>query len=254
MDRALFLGMNGAKQTMQAMKVSANNLANVSTTAFRADLAQARAMPAYGNGVPSRVFSMTERSGQNFSKGSMVTTGYDLDIMIQGNGWISVIDESGHEGLTRNGNFIINQDGLLTNSSGHLVLGDSDAPIALPIPVSKVEISNDGSISVILKGAPANSIETINRIKLVNLNQESLFKDFNGLLRLKERERGNEISMYQSDESVKLLSGSLEGSNVNAIEEMTNLIALQRQFETQIKIMSTAEDMDKASDLLFHTN
>ncbi len=123
MDRALFLAMSGAKQNMQALQLRANNLANVSTTGFRADLAQARSMQAYGEGLPSRVFSMTERPGHNFAQGSVITTGRDLDITIEGSGWLSVLDHTGKEGLTRNGNLKVDQNGLLTNASGHARTG-----------------------------------------------------------------------------------------------------------------------------------
>ncbi len=148
MDRALFLAMSGAKQNMQAMQLRANNLANVSTTGFRADLEQARSMQAYGDGLPSRVFSMTERPGHNFQQGSVITTGRDLDVTVQGDGWIAVMDKTGKEGLTRNGNLNIDANGLLLNGNGHPVLGETGAPITLPVPLAKVEIGNDGTISV----------------------------------------------------------------------------------------------------------
>ena len=186
MDRALFLAMSGAKQNMNAMQLKANNLANVSTTGFRADLAQARSMQAYGEGLPTRVFAMTERPGQNFSQGSVITTGRDLDITIEGEGWISVMDKTGKEGLTRNGNLKIDQNGLLSNGSGNLVLGENGAPITLPIPISKVEIGRDGTISVVPQGAPADAMEIVDRIKLTNPAQASLFKDVNGLFRSKD--------------------------------------------------------------------
>ncbi|AQM19032.1 flagellar basal-body rod protein FlgF [Vibrio anguillarum] len=245
MDRALFLAMSGAKQNMQAMQLRANNLANVSTTGFRADLAQARSMQAYGEGLPSRVFSMTERPGHNFAQGSIITTGRDLDITIQGDGWISMMDKTGKEGLTRSGNLSIDQNGMLINGSGHLVLDGTGAPITLPIPLSKVEIGNDGTISVRPQGAPADAMEVVGRIKLVRPNNQSLYKDTNGLFRAKDPN-----AAFEADASVKLLKGALEGSNVNAVGEMTSLIELQRQFEMQVKMMSTAEEMDKSSDSL----
>ncbi|UUM31266.1 flagellar basal-body rod protein FlgF [Vibrio japonicus] len=245
MDRALFLAMSGAKQNMQALQLRANNLANVSTTGFRADLAQARSMQAYGEGLPSRVFSMTERPGHNFQQGSVITTGRDLDVTIQGDGWMSVLDKTGKEGLTRNGNLKIDVNGLLTSGNGNLVLGENGAPITLPIPVSKVEIGTDGTISVVPQGAPADAMEIVDRIKLTRTNNQSLFKDVNGLFRAKDP-----TAAYEADAGVKLLTGAIEGSNVNAIGEMTSLIDLQRQFEMQVKMMSTAEEMDKASDSL----
>ncbi|QMV15166.1 flagellar basal body rod protein FlgF [Vibrio spartinae] len=248
MDRALFLAMSGAKQNMQEMQLRANNLANVSTTGFRADLAQARAMQSYGDGLPTRVFSMTERPGNNFAQGSVMTTGRDLDVTIQGDGWISVLDDTGTEGLTRNGNFQIDVNGLLTSGSGHLVLGDNDAPITLPIPLSKIEIGKDGTVSVIPQGAPADAMEVVGRIKLVRPDNQTLYKDSVGLFRAKAPN-----TVFNADASVALLTGALEGSNVNAVGEMTNLIDLQRQFEMQVKMMSTAEEMDKASNSLLRT-
>ncbi len=245
MDRALFLAMSGAKQNMQAMQLRANNLANVSTTGFRADLAQARSMQAYGDGLPSRVFSMTERPGNNFQQGSVITTGRDLDLTVQGDGWISVQDKTGAEGLTRNGNLQIDETGLLMNGSGHLVLGETGAPITLPVPLAKVEIGNDGTISVRPQGAPADAMEIVDRIKLVRPNNQDLYKDVNGLFRAKDPN-----AAYEADANVKVLTRALEGSNVNAVGEMTSLIDLQRQFEMQVKMMSTAEDMDKSSDSL----
>ncbi|MBY7852809.1 flagellar basal-body rod protein FlgF [Vibrio fluvialis] len=245
MDRALFLAMSGAKQNMQAMQLRANNLANVSTTGFRADLEQARSMQAYGDGLPSRVFSMTERPGHNFQQGSVITTGRDLDITVQGDGWIAVMDKTGKEGLTRNGNLNIDANGLLLNGNGHPVLGETGAPITLPVPLAKVEIGNDGTISVRPQGAPADAMEIVDRIKLVRPDNQSLFKDVNGLFRTKDPN-----AAYDADASVKILTGAVEGSNVNAVGEMTSLIDLQRQFEMQVKMMSTAEDMDKSSDSL----
>ncbi|EJA3583385.1 flagellar basal-body rod protein FlgF [Vibrio vulnificus] len=245
MDRALFLAMSGAKQNMQALQLRANNLANVSTTGFRADLAQARSMQAYGDGLPTRVFSMTERPGHNFAQGSVITTGRDLDITIEGNGWIGVMDKLGKEGLTRNGNLKVDQNGLLSNASGHLVLGEDGAPITIPLPVSKIEIGRDGTISVLPQGAPAEEMEEIDRIKLVKTNDSALFKDTNGLFRHKEPNQP-----YEADPTVQIMTGAIEGSNVNAVGEMTALIDLQRQFEMQVKMMSTAEEMDKSSDSL----
>ncbi|EPT2924857.1 Flagellar basal-body rod protein FlgF [Vibrio vulnificus] len=245
MDRALFLAMSGAKQNMQALQLRANNLANVSTTGFRADLAQARSMQAYGDGLPTRVFSMTERPGHNFAQGSVITTGRELDITIEGNGWIGVMDKLGKEGLTRNGNLKVDQNGLLSNASGHLVLGEGGAPITIPLPVSKIEIGRDGTISILPQGAPAEEMEEIDRIKLVKTNDSALFKDTNGLFRHKEPNQP-----YEADPTVQIMTGAIEGSNVNAVGEMTALIDLQRQFEMQVKMMSTAEEMDKSSDSL----
>ncbi len=248
MDRSLFLAMSGAKQNMNAIQTKANNLANVNTTGFRADLAQARSMQAYGEGLPNRVFSMTERPGQNFAQGAVVTTARDLDFTVQGEGWIAVNDATGQEGLTRNGNLHIDETGLLKNGSGHLILGEGGGPISLPLPISKVEIGKDGTISVLPQGAPAEEMEIVDRIKLTKTDNRSLYKDTNGLFRNK-----NAQDPYIADASVTVLTGALEGSNVNAVGEMTDMINLQRQFEMQVKMMSTAEEMDKSADSLLRS-
>ncbi|MCD9470610.1 flagellar basal-body rod protein FlgF [Photobacterium phosphoreum] len=245
MDRALFLAMSGAKQDMQGMRVHANNLANVSTTGFRADLQQARSMQVFGEGTPSRVFTMAERTGNDFAQGSVINTGRDLDVAIQGNGWLTVQDASGQEGYTRAGHLKVDQMGMLQNSNGQLVLGQNDSPIFIPLPINKIEISKDGTVTVLPKGAPPDAMVTVDRIKLVKPDNRSLFKDTDGLFKV----IGNRDPL-DADASVSLAKGMLEGSNVNAVAEMTSMIDLQRHFEMQVKLMKTAEEMDKSSSSL----
>ncbi|ATF08808.1 flagellar basal-body rod protein FlgF [Candidatus Enterovibrio altilux] len=245
MDHALFLAMSGTKQNMQGLQLHANNLANVKTTGFRADLAQARAMQAYGDGLPTRVFNMTERPGHNFAQGQLITTGRELDVAIKGNGWLAVLDEKGQEGYTRVGNLKINQTGMLQNEHGHLILGKHGTPIFLPLPISKIEIGTDGTVSLLPQGAPPEAMEEVDRIKLVRPDHNDLFKDKNGIFKPVKPD-----ATYDADTRVTLLTGALEGSNVNAIGEMIGLINLQRHFEMQVSLMKTAEEMDQASDTL----
>ncbi|MGF1690333.1 flagellar basal-body rod protein FlgF [Photobacterium kagoshimensis] len=245
MDRALFLAMSGAKQDMHGMQLHANNLANVKTTGFRADLEQARSMQAYGEGLPSRVFAMTERPGQDFSQGALMTTGRDLDVAVQDQGWLAVMDPSGQEAYTRAGHLKIDQTGMLQNSNGNLMMGENGGPIFVPLPISKIEIGTDGTISVLPQGAPPDAMEVIDRLKLVRPANNELYKDANGLFKSKTPGK-----TYQADANVKVLKGALEGSNVNAVGEMTSMIDLQRHFEMQVKLMKTAEQMDEASSSL----
>ncbi|WP_341501727.1 flagellar basal-body rod protein FlgF [Gallaecimonas sp. GXIMD4217] len=244
MDRLLYLAMTGASQDMNALAVRGNNLANVKTNGFKADFAQARAMQAYGEGLPSRVFAMTERPGQNFAVGSLETTGRDLDVAIEGDGWLAVSGQNGQEGYTRAGHLKINATGLLETADGRLLLGEGDAPIVLPIPFEKLEIGGDGTISVRPQGAPPEALEVVNRIKLVNPDVRALVKGEDGLFRPKDG------GPAPATADVRLVQGALEGSNVNAVAEMTSLIDLQRHFELQVKMMKTAEDMDAAHNSL----
>ena len=240
MDKLLYIAMSGAKQNMQALSVNANNLANAKTTAFKADLANARAMQAFGEGMPTRVFSMIERAGQNFDSGALLSTGRDLDLAIQGQGWLTVQTKDGSEAYTRNGQLKLNDNGALETSRGDLVIGDS-GPIFLPLPISKLNISADGTIMVQPEGAPSTVQDEVGRIKFVNPDNRLLEKGSDGLFRRKD---GNN---EPADVTIKVASGSLESSNVNPISEMTDMIALQRQFEMQLKMMKTAEEIDSSA-------
>ena len=131
MDRLLYVAMTGASQTMLAQAANSHNLANASTTGFRADLSAFRAMPVFGPGAPSRVYAMAERPGVDMSYGTLVSTGNDLDLAVKGDGWIAVQGPDGREGYTRAGDLRISTSGLLVNGAGHLVLGEN-GPIAIP--------------------------------------------------------------------------------------------------------------------------
>ena len=111
MDKAIFIAMSGAKQTMLAQQAHANNLANVKTTGFKEDFTQARSMPVYGEYYPTRAYAMTERPGTNFDSGPLIQTGNNLDVAIKGDGWIAVQAEDGSEAYTRAGDFNIDING-----------------------------------------------------------------------------------------------------------------------------------------------
>ncbi|WP_076419610.1 MULTISPECIES: flagellar basal-body rod protein FlgF [Colwelliaceae] len=243
MDKMLYIAMSGAKQNMQALAVNANNLANAKTTGFRADLAQARSMQAFGEGLPTRVFSMTEVASQNFDSGALSSTGRSLDIAIEGPGWIAVQSKDGSEAYTRDGHLRLTETGALETTDGELVIGDA-GPIFLPLPVNNIQISRDGTIMVQPEGAPVTTQEEVGRIKFVNPNVRALEKGNDGLFRRKDN------NIEDADVNVKVMSGMLESSNVNPVGEMTEMIALQRQFEMQLKLMKTAEEVDSSAAAL----
>lgn len=243
MDKVLYTAMSGAKQTMLAQAANNNNIANISTPGFRADYAQFRSMPVYGPGYPSRVFAMTENSGSDFAIGSVNATGNSLDIAINGGGWIAVQTPDGGEAYTRAGNLRITTEGNLLAGNGFPVLGDG-GPIVLP-PVNRIEIGEDGTISVSPLGEEGNSLEIVDRIKLVNPANNEMQKGVDGLMHTKD---GNELP---ADASVKIVSGMLESSNVNMAEALVNMIDLSRQFEMQVHVMRDAEkNADAARELL----
>ncbi len=235
MDRMLYIGMNGAKQIMQAQAVNTNNLANASTTGFKADLQQFRSMPVFGPGMPSRAYAMTERPASDLSSGTIRSTGRELDVAVQGKGWIAVQSPGGSEAYTRAGDLRLDSTGLLVTGSGLPVIGSGGVPIVVP-QAEKIEILGDGTISIRPVGQSPNTLAAVERIKLVNPDLAEMQKNEFGLMTLKGG------GQAQPDATVQLVSGSLEASNVNAVEAMVNMIELSRQYEMQVKMMSAAKE------------
>ncbi|MBJ7549109.1 flagellar basal-body rod protein FlgF [Marinomonas ostreistagni] len=246
MDRALYLAMSGGTQVMNAQAIHANNLANVSTTGFRADFEQARSMQVNGDYYPSRVYAMTENPGTNFEMGPLQQTGRSMDVAVQENGFITALDASGQEVYTRAGDLQLTVSGQLVTGTGLPVVGMT-GPIFLP-PLDDLSISEDGTISIIPQGGDGTQITALNRIKLVSAEPESLTKGEDGLIRTKDGQ------MLLADNNVQVMSGFLESSNVNAVEEMTNIMELSRRFEMNIKVMNTVRENENASARILESN
>jgi flagellar basal-body rod protein FlgF len=239
MDKSLYIAMSGAKQTLLAQTANANNLAHTQTSGFKADLEQFRSMPVFGAGYPTRVYAMTERPGTDMSSGSLQTTGRELDVAIEGDGWLAVQTADGKEAYTRAGDLRITPEGLLQNGAGQQVLGQ-EGPISIP-PTQKLSIGKDGTISIIPMGSNATNMAVLNRIKLVNPPKDGLEKLNDGLMHLKNGKTA------EPSADVVLAQGALEGSNVNAISAMVDMIELSKNFELQTKVMKDADENAKAS-------
>jgi len=239
MDRALYVAMAGAKEIMQAQTVNANNLANVSTNGFKADLNAFMSVPVNGPVYQSRVYAVDGGNGVDLSPGAIQATGRDLDIAVQGEGYIAVQAADGTEAYTRAGNLKLDAGGQLLTGAGHPVLG-SGGPMAVP-PAEKIEIGADGTISIRSLGQSAATLSAVDRIKLVKIPTDQLRKGDDGLLRVTP---GNEPS---TDATVRLVSGALEGSNVNAVDSMVTMISLSRSYEMTVKAMRSVEDNDRAA-------
>ncbi|WP_426153775.1 flagellar basal body rod protein FlgF [Pseudomonas sp. DC3000-4b1] len=238
MDKMLYVAMTGASQNALAQKAHANNLANVSTNGFQRDLEQARSMPVFGDTLPSRAYAMTERPATDLSAGPMVQTGRDLDVAVGGEGWIAVLAPDGSEAYTKSASLNVDALGVLRTSTGMAVLGNG-GPIAVP-PQEQIEIGQDGTISIRSLGQAPSVMATVDRIKTVNPKAADLTKGTDGLIHTKSGEPA------AVDGAVQLTSGFLQGSNVNAVEEMTQVMALSKQFEMHIKMMTTAKEADEA--------
>jgi flagellar basal-body rod protein FlgF len=246
MDRMLYISMNAAQQTMLSQAANSNNLANVNTTGFRADFEQFRSQPVFGEGLPTRVYSMSERPATDYQQGSVQSTGRELDVSIQGDGFLAVQGKDGREGYTRAGDLQITASGQLVTGTGLAVMGEG-GPIAIP-PAEKIEIGSDGTISIRPIGGDANALAVLDRIKLVKPELNNVFKDSDGLMRMQD---GTDAPL---DATVTVASGTLEGSNVNAVSALVNMIELQRQYEMQVKMMKSADDNGAASARLLQFN
>lgn len=246
MDRLIYTAMTGAKHVFMQQAGTANNLANASTIGFKAQEHRFRAVPVIGEGMPTRAFVVDASVSDVMNEGPLMFTGRNLDVAVNGKGWIAVQLPDGSEAYTRAGSLDVDVTGLLQTKSGHTVAGDG-GPINIP-PDNVIEIAPDGTVSVVPSFGTPNNANAIGRIKLVDPPEADLVRGADGLFRLRDGQAA------PAEERVKLASGTLEGSNVNVTDAMVNLISLARQFEMQIKMLQTADTNAQRADQLLSLN
>ena len=246
MDRLIYTAMTGAKHVFMQQAGTANNLANAATVGFKAQEHRFRAVPVVGEGMPTRAFTVDASVADVFEEGPLMFTGRQLDVAVQGRGWLAVQLPDGSEAYTRAGSLDVDVTGLLQTKSGYPVVGDG-GPITVP-PDNRIEIAPDGTVSVVPTFGTPNNANAIGRLKLVNPPEGDLVRGGDGLFRLRNGQPAD------ADERVKVSSGTLEGSNVNVTDAMVNLISLSRQFEMQIKLLQTADTNAQRADQLLALN
>ena len=234
MDRLIYTAMSGATQTLLKQASVTHNLANLNTPGFRASIDAFRAVPLRGEGLPTRTFVVDSTPGTDFTPGVMQQTGRVLDVALDGRGWIAVQDANGNEAYTRNGSLQIQPNGILQTRNGLTVQGDA-GPLTIP-PDSEITIAKDGTISTVQSDSQKASVAVVGRIKLTNPPEDQLVRGEDGLFRMRD---GNPA---EADAAVTVVGGSLEGSNVNAVDAMVSMIALARQFDTQMKLLQKADE------------
>ena len=240
MDRMIYIAMTGARQVMEQQSTTAQNLANLNTSGFRAQLDSFRAVPVQGPSLPTRAFVVDATTGSDFSQGVVQQTGRPLDVAIKGAGWIALQSEDGSETYTRNGNLNINENGVLIGPGRRAVAGDG-GPITIPADAS-VSVAPDGTVSSIDAQGAATAL---GRIRLVNPPPQAIERGDDGLFRTRSGKPA------ENDAMVQLANGSLEGSNVNAVDAMVSMISLGRSFELQMSLLKKAEsNEEKASQIL----
>jgi len=244
MDRLIYTAMTGAKHILEQQATNSHNLANATSTGFKAQVDSFRAVPVISDGLPTRAFVVDATVGADFNPGPIQATNRDLDIAVQGKGWLVVQRPDGSEGFTRNGSLKVSENGLLQTATGLTVMGDG-GPISIP-PDVIISIAKDGTVSSVSTNTLPGPANTIGRLKLVNPPEANLVRAENGLFVTKDG------ANVPADNNVTIVNGALEGSNVNVVEAMVTMISLARQFETQMKLMQSAENNASKASQLFN--
>ena len=244
MDRMIYTAMTGAKHILEQQATNSHNLANATSTGFRAQVDSFRAVPVVGPGLPTRTMVVDSTVAADFTPGAIQTTGRTLDIAVEGKGWLAVSRPDGSEAYTRNGAFELNENGMLQTATGMMVMGDG-GPISIP-PDASITIAKDGTISSVSKADTNAAVNIIGRLKLVNPPENSLVRGGDGLFQLQNGQPAD------ADANVSIVSGALESSNVNVIDAIVNMISLARQFDTQMKLMQNAENNASKASQIFN--
>ena len=239
MDRLVWTALSGAKSLLQRQDVVANNLANASTPGFRAETSALRSQAVAGPGQATRHFALEVTTGADLAAGPVMNTGRDLDVAVQGRGWLAVMGADGREAYTRAGAMQVGTQGVLETPRGLAMMGEG-GPISVP-PDHSVTIARDGTISAVPIGQALTNAVQLGRLKLVNPPEGSLLRGDDGLFRTRNG------TPAEADPNVAIASRALEGSNVNPAEAMVAMISLSRQFEAQMRMLTTAEENARKS-------
>jgi flagellar basal-body rod protein FlgF len=244
MDKALYVAMTGAQASLRAQAAVSHNLANVSTPGFKELLHLTEALPVQGQGHHSRINALVEIGGFKGSAGTIISTGNPLDFALQGeNRWMAVQAPDGSEAYTRAADLRADPNGLLVNGRGQAVLGDDGSPLAVP-PYQSLDIGADGTVSIVPQGEQATATTIIGRIKVVQAEAGQLTRGEDGLFRLNAGAAAEPVA------GDVLMSGVLEGSNVNATEQLVRMIGFARQFEMNIKLINSGDQNAQAANSL----
>lgn len=241
MDRLIYTALNALSVARDGRVAQANNLANLNVPGFRRDLDNGTVtrFADLAHTLPTRAFR-TETLEARFSndQGPLSRTDNDLDVAIDGAGFFLVAPEGGAPALSRRGDLSVDQDGILRNGAGDVMLDIASAPIVLP-PHSSVRITDMGEIFVEpAGGGPAAAVGMLATI--TPPDDLVLVKSLDG------RIRPAQGALPAPDQMAQIRQGVLEGANVNAVEEMLSTIEAQRDFEIGMRMIQNAAQLDEA--------
>lgn len=239
MDRVIYTSLSAMRGSSARQTAIANNLANAQTPGFRGDMAEAQTLWLHGGGLDARAVSSEEVIGADMRAGTITATGRDLDVAMEGEAMLVVQAPDGQEAYTRRGDLQLSSSGLLTTGDGHPVQG-TQGPVTVP-PSDSVKIDTEGRIwAVPAGGDPENPVE-VDRLRLAATAGSDIVKGLDNLFRVK----GGGI--LPDDPEARLVTRSIEGSNVAATTALVEMIEASRSWDNQIKLVSDARDMDSAT-------
>jgi flagellar basal-body rod protein FlgF len=240
MDQLIYTSLSAMRALMQKQTITANNLANVNTVGFRGDMTNAEAvyMPSSG-GISARAQASDSKDSANMDAGANVATGRDLDVSMDGDALLGVQATDGTEAYTRRGDLQVADSGLLVTGDGLPVMGDS-GPITLP-PADNIHIDKTGVIWIVPQGGDPNQPQQLEHLKLVSAKGSQVQKGEDGLFHVANG------GALPSDPTARVTTGALEGSNVSVTKTLTDMIDASRAWETQVKMLSGAKEMDTST-------
>ena len=239
MDRLIYTSLTAMRGSMSRQTAIANNLANAQTPGFRADMAEAQSLWLNGSGLDARAMSSEEVIGADMKAGTVTATGRDLDIAMQGDALLVVQAPDGAEAYTRRGDLQISPSGLLTTGDGHPVQG-GQGPITIP-PADSIRIDTDGRVWIVPTGGDPENPQEVDRLRLATPTGSDIAKGLDGLFRVKGE------GILPDDPEARLVTRSIEGSNVAATTALVEMIEASRSWDTQLKMVSDVRDMDSAT-------
>ncbi len=239
MDRLIYTSLTAMRGAMARQTTIANNLANAQTTGFRADLAETQSLWLDGQGFDARAMASEEVIAADMKSGTVMSTGRDLDIALGGDAMLSVQADDGYIGYTKRGDLMLSETGLLTTGDGKPVQG-SQGPITLP-PADSISIDAEGRVWIVPTGGDAAQPQEVDRLKLASPAGSDIVKGLDGLFRV----RGGGV--LPDDPDARVITRSLEGSNVSATKALVDMIEASRAWDTQLKLIGDARDMDAAT-------
>ncbi|BBE36091.1 flagellar basal body rod protein FlgF [Sphingosinicella microcystinivorans] len=243
MDRLVYTALSGLRSAMAAQDVTAHNIANASTIGFKRDVSAAQSRHLVGGqSFASRIQAAEGTLEADNAPGTVNQTGRALDVAMLGESMMAVQAPDGAEVYTRRGDLRISPTGILETGDGLVVMGQG-GPITIP-PSNTVEIGADGTVSIRPQGGQLNEMSEVGRIKLVTPQPDELEKGLDNLMRAAG---GGQLAQ---DETARLQTGGLEGSNVNMMGSMVTLIEQARAYEVQVQLVSSVRDMDMSSTAL----